>query len=48
MDSRVAVTTEVEEVAKLPGWMDAAETYESVRHVKYMKRIFPVLEANLQ
>lgn len=48
MDSHVAVTAGVEEAVKLPYWLDAAQTHESVRHVKYVKRILPGLEVNLQ
>lgn len=48
MDSYVAVTAGVEEAVKLPGWVDAAQTHKSVRHVKYVKRIFSGLEVNLQ
>lgn len=48
MDSHVAVTAGVEEAIKLPGWMDAVQTHESVRQVKYGKSIFLVLDVNLQ
>lgn len=48
MDIYVAVTAGVEEAVKLPGWMDAEQIHESVRCVKYVKRIFRGLEVNLQ
>lgn len=48
MDSHVAVTAGAEEAVKLPVWMDAAQTHESLTHVRYVKRNFPGLEVNLQ